>query len=184
MSDNKGIRLTTPEFRVSFPNVFKAKAAFENQPAKFNVVMLFDKGTDISEIKKAARQAAKDEWGDKPPKNLKSPFKDGDEKDYDGYENTIFINATSNQKPGLVDGNCQAIIDENDFYAGCYARAIITVKAYNKPTSKGVTCYLQHIQKIRDGEPFSGRGKAEDAFDKIGGYDEDNYADSDSDLFD
>ena len=177
------IKGTTPEFRVSFPNVFKAKA-FNNQEPKFNIVMLFDKDADISELKKMANQAAKAKWGDKIPSGIRSPFRDGNDKDYDGYEDCTFIGATSKLKPGLIDRKHQAILDESEFYAGCYARAVVTAFAYDKAGNKGVSFGLQHVQKLRDGEAFSGRGKAEDAFDKIGGGEnEEDYSNNGDSLF-
>ena len=160
-------KVMTPEFRVSFPNVFKPRG-FEGQEPKYSVVMLFDKSTDISALKQLAQRAVEEKWPDpaKRPKGLRNPFKDGDTEkpDVDGYEGAIFVNASSKMKPGVVDQNVQPIIDENEFYAGCYARATVTAYAYNKIGNKGVAFGLQNIQKLRDGEPFTGRSRAEDDF--------------------
>ena len=181
MVDNP-CKVLTPEFRVSFPNVFKPKSSFEGQPEKYNCVMLFDKATDISALKKAAKLAIAKKWGDKVPKGLHNPFKDGDEKDYDGYEGCIYVNASSIQKPGLVDANVEPIISQGDFFAGCYARATVVAYAFENKLKKGVSFDLLNIQKIRDGEPFGfSRPKAEDDFEAIegGSEDETSYADDD-----
>lgn len=182
---NKGstTKVVTPEFRVSFPQVFTPKG-FNDQEPKYSVVMLFDKKTDISALKKAASAALTEKWGDKSkwPKNLRLPFRDGAEKEgTPGYENCIFVTASSKQKPGLVDKDVQPIIDQSDFYAGCYARATLNAFAYDMAGNKGVSFGLNNLQKIKDGKAFSGRTRAEDDFepladssDDIESYDDDS----------
>ena len=70
-------------------------------------------------------------------------------------------------KPGVVDQNVQPIIEAEEMYAGCYARATLTAYAFDTAGNRGVAFGLQNIQKIRDGEPFTGREKAEDEFEAI-----------------
>lgn len=180
-------RVITPTFRVSFPAIFKPKA-FEGQEPKYSIVMLFSKKDDISKLKDAARAAIVEKWGadkSKHPKNLRLPFRDGDDKqDLQGYAGCIYVSASSKTQAGLVDQRKQPILVESDFYAGCYARAEIIAFAYDKAGNKGVSFALQNVQKIKDGDAFSGRKKAEDVFDSVedGSDDESNYSDgSDSD---
>ena len=161
-------KITTPEFRVSYANVFEP-AKFEGQPSKYGVTMLFPKTADISGLKKLAAAAVAEKWPAKEqrPKGLRSPFRDGDteKQDTQGYEGMIFIRANSKQKPGVVDRQRNMIVDDSEFYSGCYARATLTAYAYDTKGNRGVAFGLQNIQKLRDGEPFSGRTNAEDDFD-------------------
>lgn len=163
----------TPEFRVSFPNVFEPKA-FEGNDPKYGIVMLFDKSQDLSKLKELMKKAVEEKWPDvaKRPKGLRNPIRDGDvdKAGVDGYQNKVFITASSKMKPALVDQNMQPIISAEDFYAGCYARASLTCYAYDKMGNKGVAFGLQNIQKMRDGEPFSGRSKPEDDFTALDGF--------------
>lgn len=162
-------KCTSPEFRLSFPAVWKPKA-FEQQEPKYSVVMLFDKKTDLKDLKRVVMLAATEKFGAKEswPKGLRLPFKNGDEKtDLQGYAGTIVVNASSKQRPGVVDRQKQPILLEEDFYAGCYARATLIAFAYDKAGNRGVSFSLQNLQKLRDGEPFSGRKKAEDDFDSV-----------------
>lgn len=182
----------TPEFRVSYPSVFKAKA-FGDQEAKFSLTMLFDKKLDLSKpasvgsmsLKHAAFNAATEKWGPKEnwPKKLKLPFRDGDDErpDTPGYAGMIFVPANSKNQPGLVDQRLQPILDERDFYAGCYARAELIAFAYDTKGNRGVAFALQNVQKLRDGEPFSGRKAAESVFDAVADDSDnsDNYSDDD-----
>lgn len=166
----KSKQITTPEFRVSFPAVFQARSAAEGQEAKFSITMLFPKTVNIDVLKQAVLEAIIEKWGaDKAkwPKGLRLPFRDGSEKDYEGYENVTFCTASSKMRPGLVDQNVQPIISPEEFYGGCYARATIAAFAYDKAGNKGVSWGLRNIQKVRDGEPFSGRSKPENDFDSI-----------------
>lgn len=177
----------TPEFQASFPHVFKAHAFNEKQEAKFQLTMLFDKKTDLKVMKEAVYNAAVEKWGKKEswPKGLRMPFRDGNEKqDLQGYAGKIFVAATSKQRPGVVDGKRVPITEEDQqFYAGCYARATLIAFAYDKMGNKGVSFSLQNVQKLRDGEQFSGRRKAEDEFDDVedGSDDATNYAGEASD---
>lgn len=163
--------IVTPKFRLSFPNLNRPKS-FEGQEPKYSVVMLFSKKEDLAELKKMAAAARDAKWPDakKRPSNLKNPFRDGDVErtDTDGYAGHIFITASSKMKPGVVDKNCQPIMDiENECYAGCYCKARLTCYAYDKAGNKGVAFGLQHVQKVADGEPFNGRMRAEEAFEVI-----------------
>lgn len=182
----------TPEFRVSFPNVFKAKAAFEGQEAKFSLVMLFDKAIDLGaptvkggkSLKEIVFNAAVEKWGPKSewPEGLKFPFKDGDKvKDRAGYKGCMYASATSKHQPGIVDNNVQPILDEKDFYAGCVARATVIAYAYDRVGNKGVGLSLQNLQKLRDDKPFSGRKKAEDEFEVVASSADDPLAYNSSD---
>lgn len=162
----------TPEFRVSFPNVFRPqKPLQEGADPKYGLTMLFPKGADLSPLKKAAEAAVAEKWGTdktKWPKNLRSPFRDQGEKKFEGYESGgVFITATSKQKPGLVDGSVQPIIDEAEFYPGCYARATVRAFAYDAAGNRGVAFGLQNVQKTRDGEPLGGRSRPENDFAPI-----------------
>jgi hypothetical protein len=166
-------KVTTPVFRVSFPAVFTPRKNDQDANAvpKYSVQMIFPKTTDITKLKDAARKAVIEKWGaDKAkwPKNLMLPFRDGSEKDYEGYgPDVIFVSASSKMKPGLVDQNMQAIIEPSEFYGGCYAHATVNAFAWSFMGKNGVSFGLRNIQKVRDGEPFSGRSKPENDFDAI-----------------
>lgn len=177
-------RCITPKFRASFPVLFTPKS-FQDQPAKYSLVMLFDKKTDLKELKRAAHNAAVEAHGkDKTqwPKNFKMPFRDGNEKsDTKGYAGTVFVTASSKNQPGVIDNNKEPVLNERDFYAGCYARAEIIAFAYDTSGNRGVSFSLQNVQKLGDGAKFGGRKDAEDVFDAVedSSDDEDSYGSDD-----
>ncbi|MES2348460.1 MAG: DUF2815 family protein [Pseudomonadota bacterium] len=167
-------KLITPEFRVSFANIFRPATPLPGTPAgakpKYGLTMLFPKGADLSAMKAAAQTAAVEKFGDKLKdpnfaKRLRSPFRDQGEKTFEGYESgAIFVNVTSGQRPGLVDQNVQPIIEESQFYSGCYAIASLNAFAYDTAGNVGVAFGVNNIQKRRDGEPLGGRTRPEDDF--------------------
>ncbi|MEE9366991.1 MAG: DUF2815 family protein [Dehalococcoidales bacterium] len=165
-------KITTLEFRASFPNLFEA-VSFNNGKPKFSVVMIFPKSTDLGPLKAAARVAAQAFWPNGLPSNLRSPFRDGSEKvDWEGFgSETIFITASTLRKPGVVDRQLNHIIEPDKFYAGCYARATINAFAYDQAGNKGVSFGLLNVQFLRDGDSLAGGTKAEDDFEAVEGDD-------------
>lgn len=162
-------KVITPMFRVSFPHVFSPQKPMQDgAEAKYSITMLFDKSTDLKALKKAADIAGIEKWGadkSKWPKGIKTPFKDGDDKeDLMGYAGTTYVTARSKSMPGLINASKEDIIDESEFYAGCYARASMIAFAYETKVNKGISFALLNIQKLKDGEKFSGKMSAQDDF--------------------
>ena len=181
MGKTKATKVTTPPFIASYPAVFEAKENL-NGKLKYSVSMVFPEGTDMAPLKKAARAAVVAKFGtDKSnwPKKIKMPFRDGNEdKDGEGvYKNATFVSANSNNRPGIVDRNMNEIIDEDDFYPGCLARATVNFYYFDKSGTKGIACGLNNLQFLKDGERLDGRTSAQEDFDSVedeGGYDEDD----------
>jgi len=165
------MKVTTGKFRVSYAQVFTPRAIEEGQEPKYSLTMLFDKDDPaLDPLKKAAKDAAHAKWGDKVPKNIRNPFRDGDEdSDQEAYKDKIFIRVSSKSKPGLVDKDRNAILEAEDFYSGCYARATVNSFAYDTAGNKGVSFGLNNIQKLADGERLDNRTAAEDDFDDYTG---------------
>lgn len=171
--------LYTPEFRVSYPNVFKPKRNELNGKDEYSLVALFPKGADLTELKKAAHAACVKKWGpDKNawPQNMRSPFRNqkgrgkfnpeaGKTVMPAGYvEDAIFITLRSNQRPGVVDRAANYITDESQFYSGCWAKATVSCYAYQQKGNAGVAFGLGNIQKTRDDDPLGSRTRATDDF--------------------
>jgi len=78
--------------------------------------------------------------------------------------NTMYINATADEKRKSGESNQPVCVDENGtpinadrIYLGCYARAIVTVFSYPKPDvrdarGRGIGIGLQSVQFARHGE--------------------------------
>ena len=167
------MKVITGKIRFSYANVWEPKSINGSDP-KYSVSLIIpksDKAT-LKKIKEAIEDAKKEgvaKLGGKIPTNLKTPLRDGDidRSEDEAYANSYFINANSNTKPGIVDKDVQPILDQSEFYSGCYGRASIVFYAYNANGNKGIACGLQNLQKIEDGEPLGGHSRAEDDFDAI-----------------
>jgi hypothetical protein len=174
--------VNTPEFRMNFPKLFKAEKNDMNGKMEYSVTALFTKGQDLSVLKKAAQEAIEKKWGkdkDKWPANLKTPFRDQGEKAKKddvtgkmklppGYEaGAVFLTLKSTERPAVVNRLVQPIADESEIYSGCVAIASVRAYAYDQKGNRGVAFGLNHVQKVRDGEPLGGRTKPEDEFAPI-----------------
>lgn len=167
--------VTGKDTRWSYCNAWEPKAINGGTP-KYSVSLIIPKSDTVTVEKiKAAIQAAYEEGASKLKGNgksvpalstLKTPLRDGDleRPDDAAYANSYFVNANSATAPGIVDANCQSIIDRSEVYSGVYGRASINFYAFNSNGNKGIACGLNNLQKIRDGEPLGGKSRAEDDF--------------------
>jgi hypothetical protein len=166
-------KVITGLVRFSYVHVWEPEAIGEGSDKKYSVSLIIpksDKETlkEIEAAIDAAKKAGKDsKFAGKIPANLKTPLRDGDEDrpDDEAYANCYFVNATSRTKPGVVDKNVKPILDQDEFYSGCYGRASITFFAFNTNGNKGIACGLNHVQKLKDGEAMGGRSSAESDFE-------------------
>jgi len=175
--DFEKVKCITPVFRLSFPQLHEAKS-FNNSEPKYSIEMLIAKDVDLKKpadkqkysMHQIAFNAGVASWGadtSKWPKNYKKPWRDGDTKaERDGYAGHYYIRASSKKQPGMVDAARRKVLTdvETVFYAGCYCRAEIIAFTYDTAGNKGIGFALQNIQKVAEGEPFSGRQDAAEAF--------------------
>lgn len=189
---DKSVRIIyqTPAFRLSYPALFAPKDDLNGNP-KYSAQMLFPK-TALAKTLKTAKgpgylwvsednlkglymecvKVAKQTFGPEVDLTaLKMPnFRDGDKPKSNGSKDDnavgmIVINASSKEKPRCLRQDKTDITDESELYPGCWCRAVLCISAFNKPMAKGVTLYLNGIQKLADDQTFSGRPRVEDVFD-------------------
>lgn len=180
--------ITGPNTRWSYANVWEAKSINGGTP-KYSVSLIIPKSdTKTVEKIKAAIEAAYKEGESKLKGNgrsvlapdaraalsaIKNPLCDGDlerlaggfRPDDEAYANSYFVNANSATAPGIVDADCNPILERSEVYSGVYGRASINFYAFNSNGNKGIACGLNNLQKLRDGEPLGGKSRAEDDFD-------------------
>lgn len=159
----------SPIGRVSYPSVFKPNV-YEGKE-NFQLTLIFDKNADLAEMESQIKEAVEKKWGKNPPKKLKLPIKDGDEKEQKEYEGKRYVTFKSQpDKPPQVVNADKAVITENSglFYAGCYARVSYGVYTYDKGGNVGVGISLHNVQKVKDGDRFDGSTTADDDFDSVG----------------
>lgn len=168
-------KVFTPQAVLSYPHLFEPNTPPGATEAVYSCALVFEQGTDLTEMKKAAVEAAKEKFGAKAEAlirdgKLKLPFRtDAEDKGYP--EGSIFMNVKNKQKPGIVsiypgpDGKPTAITDPSQVYAGCKVRASLRAYAYDVSGNKGVAFALGNLQKLADGDRLDGRKRAEDEFE-------------------
>lgn len=161
----------------------------DNGKKQFGCSLLYDKDTDISELEKAAVDAAVAEWGDKAKQMIKdgiikSPFLDGDGKQglskktgerHAGFAGRKFIRCISGEdyKPKIFDRKRNPVFDKAEVPSG--SRGIPVVNAFtweNKENGKGISFGISMIQitKKAEGDEVLGGGGGPDPdkfFEKI-----------------
>ena len=163
-------KVVTGKVRFSYANVWEPKS-INGGDEKYSVSLIIPKSDKktVADIEAAIEQAMQDgkgKFGGKVPGSLKLPLRDGDldRADDEAYRGSWFVNANSKEQPGIVDNRVNPILNRSEFYSGCYGRASVNFYAFNQNGNKGVACGLQNLQKLSDGEPLSGRSRAEDDF--------------------
>jgi hypothetical protein len=163
--------------RASFANVFKPRAEKKedgSEVLKYSITLLIpkeahkhlpDPNAEIDGIRKLVTEAAKTKWGDKPPAKLHNPVKDGDvETNGNGdpmYPGYWFIKASTNATfPSGDDKNLLVVNGLGEpigsgFESGDWCRCKLQIATFDRPTKKGVTCYLEGVQWLYKDEPFA-----------------------------
>lgn len=167
-------KVITGVVRLSFVHVWEPTSMQDGGPKKYSAALLIpksDKAT-IAAINKAiaeAKTAGVPKWGGKLPPVLKMPLRDGDvEKPEDeNYKGMYWINATSNQQPGVLDRDKNELIDKTKLYSGVYAKVDINFYPFLASGNKGVACGLNNILLVKDGPALAGKESAKIAFANV-----------------
>ena len=167
--------VTGPNTLFSFVNIFQPKSINGSDPKySMQVRIPKDDRKTIAKIENAMKQAyeegaAKLKGNSKSVpayETLKKPLRDGETEfpDDESYKGYFFINANNSQKPGVVDGDCNPILDPSEVYSGCFGRVSMNFFAFNNNGNKGIAASINNVQKLRDGTPLSGHSRPEDDF--------------------
>lgn len=178
--------------RLCFAHLFEPHAFEGQSEAKYSCMVLVPKDDkkNLAKIKRIQEAAVKKgvatKWGGKRPANLDFFLRDGDtEPPSSGgeeFDGCFFTTPKSKDAPGIVDGQLQKILDPTEVYSGCYANVSVTAFPYKAMGNVGVGIALNHVQKVRDGEPLGGQGRAENDFDVLDDLDEGDFDDLLGDL--
>lgn len=157
-NDPNVIRLTN--VRLSYPQLFVAKAPEEGKEPVFSATFILDKKRHkalIDQIEKTTERVALDAFKKKVTLKRR-PLRDGNEKDdKEGYgDEVMFVGARNSKRPVVVDRDLTPLTkDDPKPYAGCEVNATIRLFAYDHSTGgKGVSASLRAVQFVRDGESF------------------------------
>lgn len=151
--------------RLAFPDLFKATDFNGDGNFKFRATFLVPKGSENHKLLSAAiMEVAKEKWKDKAQRMVEKIkadnnlcLRDGDLKDYEGFEGNMAVSATNVTRPSLFDRDGRTQVTEADgiIYGGCYVNAIIDVYAYDKYGAQ-INASIKGVQKYADGDAFTG----------------------------
>jgi len=159
--------LITTVCRASYANVWEAKTdKFGN--TNYSIALLIPKSDTegIKQLEQAVEACKIDFFGpdrSKWPKALEPTLRDGDDKDQPVYHDHVFLNAKSKDAPGIVNRQAKPILDQDEFYSGCYCRASISFYGYDRGKA-GVGVGLNNLMKWKDGDRLDGSVDAETEF--------------------
>jgi len=152
--------------RISYAKIFTPERNDLSGKEEYSCMILIPKSDTktVEAFKKAVTLAIKGKFGDKQPKGLRIPLRDGD-KEGDGgvpsgseagqapYGDHYFINCKNSRQPTIVDQKRRPVIEANQIVSGDYVRVIVNAFAYDNK-SKGVSFGLSGVQLVRKGEPL------------------------------
>lgn len=165
-------KVVTGKVRFSYVSLMMPKMDL-NGKEKYSVTALLPKSDIQSKqaIDAAIQQAIADGtngiWKGLVPPQIPTPIHDGDGVKQDGTPygpeckgHWVFTASTNANpqypKPEVVDATGQPILQATEVYSGMYGRLSVTFAPYFSAGKKGIGCYLNHAQKLEDGEPLAG----------------------------
>lgn len=178
----------SPIFTANFAQqLIRAKGIGNGKP-NFSVVLASAKNDPFWKILKGQLEAAQKEKFGKvfPASKLRHyPIKDSDDVDWldDGQFYFAPKRSEDDGPPEIVDRDLQEIISPREIYSGMKCRVTYRCAAYDNDFGKGVSVYLDNVQKTGDGEPI-GRVTPKAIDDFAAGLDADGGSDTTEDAGD
>jgi hypothetical protein len=180
-----------PRGTLIWARLFEAEAMEEGNDPSYSCAILFKEGANLRAVRKGIEAAKKDQWGGKPPRKLNVCVIDDDRdiedlaEQYDYIEpGDVILKLRRYEKygqPQLWDQNVEEIESPTEMYSGCQVVADVEFFGWERKTSAGVSCRLNGLQKVREGEPLGG-GKAntKNSFESVETDDDDDDDDAKS----
>lgn len=160
------IRIALKNVRISFPALIEPDDF--NGKSRYKATFLINKDdSQVDDIKTLIRQVIKEGLKGAKIGPDKVCLRDGDDKDYDGYEGTMYFTAASKKAPQVQHADGSQINDEDVIYGGCYVNAVVRLWPQNDSNGKRVNGALEVVRFHAHGDRFGG-GKAVDASDWLG----------------
>ena len=172
---NANKRFTATNIRIncrfSYCHVFQPRKNEQSGKMKYDCCLIVSKDDTqavqlINEAIEGAKALYKEKFG-APKGRLKTVVHDGDEDrpDDDTFAGKLYINASSNRKPGvkmIEAGMLVDCLDEEEFYSGVKGAAGLRFYPYNNAGNTGISCNLDNLLKLEDGDRIGGGSMSAD----------------------
>lgn len=158
--------------RLSYEHIFTPTKFDESQDAKYSATFILPKDhPDLAAVKKAMYEAGQETFssefkGTGWPRGFTCSLKDADvetnsmgevlaEKN-PAYAGCYILETNSTRRPVTLGRRKEQITeDDGIIYSGCYVNASLAAAGYTYgKVKRGVKCYLNAVQFVRDGEHF------------------------------
>lgn len=192
MSETTKNKIVTPKGRLDFPNLFTPSEYKQDDGStkeKYETVIIFDK-VNLKQLHAAVEAAMDEKWPNKAkrPKNLKLPIKNGsdtrDADKYPHYQGKVYLQASSQFRPQVIDGNKDVITDPDKIYSGCYGYLLLDAFAWKNEKAAGVSFNLYAVQfagDCADEERFAKKEDHSEAFEFLSGESDESSDEGDGD---
>lgn len=159
---------------LSYPDLVHGTPDQRSGKIKFSAAFITTDKTNIADLAAAELAAIRDQFG---PQATAKMVSDGeikstwrrnkaDQKKVNAPNG--FVNARSEQRPGIVDRAAKPIIGkdvETELYPGAVVNVTLFAYYYNTEGNSGISFGLNNIQKVKDGTRLDNRKSAEEEFD-------------------
>jgi hypothetical protein len=174
--------------RLSYEHIFQPSAMDDNSTPKYSAELLIPKDhPDLPAVKRAIFEAGAEKFPQAFADPLRSVWpmgytcalKDAD-KDVDSSgvilaeknpasKGCYILKASSTKRPVVLGRRKEALTEADGIiYSGCYINASVAAGGYVfGKVKKGVTCYLNGVQFVQDGERFGSDASSD--FDELDG---------------
>jgi hypothetical protein len=196
--DVAGVAGGFPRGRLIWARLFEPEAMEEGQDKSYSCAIMFDEDADLSKLKRAFKAAQKDFFGEEKPRKLKRCWIDDPDEieelheEYDYIKpGSVILKMRRSEKYGAPQKwskTVEPIESPSELYSGCYVVADVHFFGWERSGSRGVSCRLNGIQIVKDGEPTGGgKNDTEDSFAPVKGVskrrrDDDDDDDDDDDI--
>lgn len=157
------MKLKLNKVRLSFADLFTARSKFDGEP-KFSAMFIVDPSTpegkdNLQRFKAVVREIEKEKFKGAELPLDKLPIKDGNEKDYDGWQDMMVISSANKKRPVVVGRKRQPVHegDPEAPYSGCYVNVVLDVWGMDNQYGKRIICSLEAVQFAAEGEPFASK---------------------------
>lgn len=165
----------TPEFILNYPYVFEPTKDLSGKE-NYSITMVFEVDEDLKQLASKVMGIAKTHFKVDPSaltlplRNNKDLTENALKKNPIYKDKIIAVAKNKRSKPGVIRADKTLVEDsaKQEIYSGCICRASISIFAYEMGSSKGISFGLNHLVKIRDGEPLYAAGPSVfEAFDEV-----------------
>lgn len=155
-TETENMQITLTNVRGSFLEIFRAKSVNDGEPRfSGNFLIAKDDTKNIKKVRDAIDSLIKEKNKGKALPADKIFLRDGDEKEYDGFEGHWFVSAANKKRPQVVDRDKSPLAEEDGKpESGDIVNVVIRAWWQDNKFGKRVNASLEVVQFVKEGERF------------------------------